>query len=284
MHVAATPGRAPGAGGSAQPNAGRNRPRSQQNGESGENGQSGQSAGDGDNAASSDARQDRAQGRGGQARGGKAQGQSQKPEGKSAKAKDPAMAGPDAVALLTADHRKVERLFDDFEKAQNASQKSEIALQICKELIVHAQIEEEIFYPALRDAAHTQPKVDTKVDEAQVEHDSAKLLIQEILAGSPNEPFFDAKVKVLAEQIRHHVREEEQEKDGLFAKAKSAGVNQKELGERLVRRKQELMETMAEGEPEPPQPTSFNAQPAPSHGRIPRRRAPPRPQRPGTRP
>ena len=110
----------------------------------------------------------------------------------------------DPTELLKSDHRKVEQLFGSFEKATNADQKSQLAAQICTELMVHTLIEEELFYPASK--GHVEQRL---LDEAQVEHDGAKTLIIEIKAGLPADQFFDAKVKVLSEEIKHHVREEE---------------------------------------------------------------------------
>lgn len=144
--------------------------------------------------------------------------------------------GPDAIALLKADHREVERWFDDFEKTNSESKKQKLANQICTALTVHAQIEEEIFYPACREAGVD----DDMMDEADVEHDSAKKLIAAIEAGKPGDDHWDAKVTVLGEMIRHHVKEEEQ-RDGMFAKAKKADLDLDELGEELAARKKELM-------------------------------------------
>ena len=105
----------------------------------------------------------------------------------------------DATKLLAADHRKVEELFARFEKASGASSKAKLARQICTELKIHTMIEEEIFYPALRGKIE-----DDLLDEAYVEHDGAKMLVNEIEAAEPDEEFYDAKVKVLSEQIEHH--------------------------------------------------------------------------------
>lgn len=152
----------------------------------------------------------------------------------------------DAIALLKADHRTVEELFEKYEKARGSSSKAKIAQQICMELTIHAMIEEEIFYPACRGTVE-----DDMVDEAYVEHDGAKVLIAELLAGSPDDPFYDAKVSVLSEEIKHHVKEEEQ-RDGIFAQAKREGVDLDELGERLMARKAELQKQMkASGIPTP---------------------------------
>jgi hemerythrin superfamily protein len=151
----------------------------------------------------------------------------------------------DAVALLKADHRKVEDLFEKFESARSSKQK--IAEQICMELMIHAQIEEEIFYPACTGKVEDAELV----QEAYVEHDSAKVLIAEILAGSPDDEFYDAKVKVLSEMIKHHVKEEEKRAEGLFAEAKDAGLDMDALGEQLMARKEELMEEFKSGLPTP---------------------------------
>jgi hemerythrin superfamily protein len=134
----------------------------------------------------------------------------------------------DAIALLKADHRKVEELFEQFEGASGDGKKQKIAGQICLELTVHAQIEEEIFYPAC------EGKVEEDLlKEAYVEHDGAKVLIAEIEAGGPDDDFYDAKVKVLSEQIEHHVEEEEKRMEGVFSQARHAGLDMDALGDRL---------------------------------------------------
>ena len=142
----------------------------------------------------------------------------------------------DAVALLKADHRTVEELFAQFEKASGDGRKEKIARQICLELSVHAKIEEEIFYPAC------EGKIEEDLlKEAYVEHDGAKVLIAEILAGGPDDEFYDAKVTVLQEQIEHHVEEEEKRMEGLFAQARKAGLDMDALGEQMATRKAELV-------------------------------------------
>ena len=153
----------------------------------------------------------------------------------------------DAVALLKEDHRTVEDLFAQFEKASGEGRKQKLASQICLELSVHARIEEEIFYPAC------EGKVEEDLlKEAYVEHDGAKLLIAEILAGEPSDEFYDAKVTVLQEQIEHHVKEEEQRLEGLFAQARKAELDMDALGEQLAARKGELIaEYQASGIPSP---------------------------------
>ncbi len=150
----------------------------------------------------------------------------------------------DAVSLLKADHRKVEALFESFEKARDSDRKEKIVTQICTELTIHAMIEEEIFYPACTG----QVKDDDLIDEAYVEHDGAKVLISELSKSDPGNEFYDAKVKVLSEMIKHHVKEEEKRGEGIFAEAKEAGLDMEALGERLMQRKQELMAEFQEGD------------------------------------
>ena len=153
----------------------------------------------------------------------------------------------DAVALLKADHEKVAGLFAKFEKASGDGAKEKIAKQICLELSVHAKIEEEIFYPACEGEVE-----EDLLKEAYVEHDGAKVLIAEILAGGPDDEYYDAKVTVLQEQIEHHVEEEEMRMEGLFAQARKGGVDMDRLGEKLAARKAELTaEFEANGVPKP---------------------------------
>jgi hypothetical protein len=156
-------------------------------------------------------------------------------------------AGQDAVALLKADHRKVEGLFKKAEKAKGGA-KEKLVEQICNELIIHTTIEEEIFYPACRG----EDVEEDKLDEAQVEHDGAKVLINDLLQSGASSPMYDAKLTVLSEYIKHHVKEEEQPGKGLFAEAKRKGVDVNELGARIKARKLELMrEAEEEGLPRP---------------------------------
>ena len=153
----------------------------------------------------------------------------------------------DAIALLKQDHRTVEELFEKFEKASGDGRKQDLAEQICLELSVHAEIEEEIFYPAC------EGKVEEDLlKESYVEHDGAKVLIAEIMGGGPDDEFYDAKVKVLQEEIEHHVQEEERRMEGLFAQARKAGLDMDALGEQLAARKQELTEQFkTNGLPDP---------------------------------
>lgn len=153
----------------------------------------------------------------------------------------------DAVALLKEDHRTVEELFAKFEKASGDGRKEQLATQICLELSIHARIEEEIFYSACEGKVE-----DDLLKEAYVEHDGAKLLIAEILAGEPSDEFYDAKVTVLQEQIEHHVQEEEKRLEGMFAQASKAKLDMEELGEQLAACKAELTAKYeASGIPEP---------------------------------
>ena len=143
---------------------------------------------------------------------------------------------PDAIALLKADHRKVEDLFEKFESAKSDSVKKTLAMQICTELTVHAMIEEEIFYPAFLQATEDKDMH----HEAQVEHAGAKKLIAEIEDSGPSDDYYDAKVKVLSEMIKHHVKEEEQP-GGMFAEARKSDMDLGTLGAQLKARKRELM-------------------------------------------
>jgi hypothetical protein len=158
----------------------------------------------------------------------------------------------DAIALLKADHRKVEDLFDKFEKAKGAERKKALAQEICMELSIHATIEEEIFYPACKGKVE-----EDRLSEAYVEHDGAKVMIAELLGSSPDDEFYTAKMSVLSEEIKHHVKEEEKPGDGVMAQARAAGLDMDALGEKLMARKQQLMKKFeAEGLP-PPTTRSF---------------------------
>jgi hemerythrin superfamily protein len=153
----------------------------------------------------------------------------------------------DAVALLKADHRKVEDLFEKFESAKSDSVKKTLAVQICTELVVHSTIEEEIFYPACTGAIE-----EDTLTEAYVEHDGAKVIIAELAQSGPENEFFDSKVKVLSEMIKHHVKEEEMRSEGMFAQAREAGLDMDALGEKMAARKQQLLaEIKANGLPTP---------------------------------
>lgn len=152
----------------------------------------------------------------------------------------------DATHILAADHRAVEALFDQFEKADRKDKKAQIAGEICTELKIHAQIEEEVFYPALKGKID-----DDLLKEAYVEHDGAKLLINDIEASEVDDEFFDAKVTVLSEEIKHHVREEEKQHENMFQQARAADVDLDALGERMLARKKEL-KAKAEADGLPP--------------------------------
>ena len=143
------------------------------------------------------------------------------------------MASQDAMDLLTQDHRKVEKMFDEFKKSKD----NKLVKEACNELKIHTQIEEEIFYPALRKALDETDLL----DEAKVEHDSAKELISQLEGMRPNEKLYAAKFTVLGEYIKHHVKEEEKE---LFPKAKKTDLDFDDLGEQLRTRKQELQKEM----------------------------------------
>jgi hypothetical protein len=159
----------------------------------------------------------------------------------------------DALQLLSSDHRKVEELFEQFENAKGASKKQEIVLQLCTELKVHAMIEEEIYYPAIRGKVE-----DDDLDEAYVEHDGAKMLINDLEKAEPDEDFYDAKVSVLQEQIEHHVKEEEKQRDNLFSQTRKTDVDLKALGARMAARKAELMALAQSGGLPAAEPATLN--------------------------
>ena len=159
----------------------------------------------------------------------------------------------DALQLLSADHRKVEELFEQFENAKGASKKQEIVLQLCTELKVHAMIEEEIYYPAIRGKVE-----DDDLDEAYVEHDGAKMLINDLEKAEPDEDFYDAKVSVLQEQIEHHVKEEEKQRDNLFSQTRKTDVDLQALGARMAARKAELMALAQSGGLPAAEPATLN--------------------------
>jgi hemerythrin superfamily protein len=146
----------------------------------------------------------------------------------------------DAIALLMADHKKVKKLFSDFDKLKEEGSdeaKAAIVDQICSELKIHTELEEEIFYPAVRKAIDDSDLM----DEALVEHAGAKDLIAQLEDASPEDDLYDAKVTVLGEQIDHHVKEEEGD---MFPKAKKAKVDTEALGATMLKRKMALMEKM----------------------------------------
>jgi hypothetical protein len=142
---------------------------------------------------------------------------------------------PLAVSLLKQDHREVEGWFDEYEQLEEDAEKLELFSRIALALKVHTQIEEELFYPSERGEVE-----DDLLDEALVEHAGAKKLIAEIEAMKPADELYDAKVKVLGEYIKHHVKEEEQP-GGVFAQAKRGDVDLDAMGEKLKARKAELM-------------------------------------------
>jgi len=150
----------------------------------------------------------------------------------------------DAISLLKADHRQVASWFSSFEKTRSEMRKQQLATRICRALKVHTRIEEEIFYPAFLEQAQDEDMH----HEAVVEHDAAKKLIAEIAAATPTDEYYDAKVTVLSEMIKHHVKEEEQP-GGMFAKARKSGMDLAELGRRLAARKKQLMNSSGSSAP-----------------------------------
>lgn len=147
----------------------------------------------------------------------------------------------DAIKLLTNDHDEVEKLFRQFQKSKkDGARKAEIVRQICTALTVHAEIEEEIFYPAMRDAL--AEKDESMMDEAAIEHETIRNLVEEIEDAGEDDDMLSARVKVLCEYVTHHVKEEEEK---IFPKAKKARLDLEALGAELAERKAELMEEEA---------------------------------------
>ena len=145
--------------------------------------------------------------------------------------------GTNAVEILKQDHDEVEKLFDQYEDAKdedNAELKAEIVAAVCKALTIHAQIEEELFYPAMR---RQEEDASDLIDEAAVEHQTLKNLVAELLVAAPGDDLYDAKVKVLSEYVKHHVKEEEGE---MFPMARKADIDLDALGKKLRERKGEL--------------------------------------------
>lgn len=151
-------------------------------------------------------------------------------------------AKQDVLALLKEDHQKVRKMFDQFEKMKekdgNEAEIQQLVRTVCTELTIHAQLEEELFYPAMREAAQDAEDL---LDEAQVEHDSAKQLITELSSMRPGDPLYEAKVTVLGEYVKHHVEEEEKE---MFQKAKKAKLDLASLAQQTMQRKQELRQEL----------------------------------------
>jgi hemerythrin superfamily protein len=145
----------------------------------------------------------------------------------------------DAIDLLKADHQRVERMFRRFAQARGREERAALGGKICDLLAVHMRIEEEIFYPAFMQATG-----DVEMHhEAEVEHDGVKILIAQIRQSSPDDAHYTAKIKVLGTLVRHHVQEEEK-RDGMFAEARSAGMDLLALGEELKTRRDQLKRRM----------------------------------------
>ncbi|MDN4039647.1 hemerythrin domain-containing protein [Massilia sp. YIM B02443] len=152
------------------------------------------------------------------------------------KTKDQA-AEQDAIVLLTKQHKEVADMFDEFENMSDraTTSKKKLVEKICEQLIMHTAIEEEIFYPAVREASK---ETEDMVDEAVVEHASAKDLIAQLQEADPGDELYDAKVKVLGEQIEHHVEEEEEE---MFPKVRKLKLDLQALGQEMAARRDELL-------------------------------------------
>jgi hemerythrin superfamily protein len=165
----------------------------------------------------------------------KAQSTTASPVTATPSATPPMTHKPDGSAIdaLKQDHRRVEQLFAEFEEEADGDRKDGLVQEICRELIIHTKLEEEIFYPACREGLSEKEML----DEAQVEHDSAKFLIGDLLEASSGDRFRNAKVSVLTEQIKHHVAEEENPGDGIFVRAQASGLDTAEVAQRLRERK-----------------------------------------------
>ena len=161
----------------------------------------------------------------------------------SDKSEDDELDEQDAVSLLTSDHAEVKQMFEEYRQLvqDNADddRRDELAAEICSALTVHAEIEEDIFYPALRERLDD----DLALDQAEVEHAIARDLVEQIEAMEPDDALFDARVLVLAEYVEHHVQEEESE---IFPQAEKSGIDLDELGAELADRKHELMSELEE--------------------------------------
>lgn len=153
--------------------------------------------------------------------------------GRRASSRRPRTRKPDAISLLKEDHAKVRQLFDRFERTRGESEKERLAKTICDELTVHTQLEEQLFYPAAREAIEDEDLM----NEAEVEHQSAKDLIDQIRASSPSDPRYDALVTVLGEYVKHHIGEEEGE---MFKQVRSSELDLTQLGEQMKERKRML--------------------------------------------
>jgi len=149
----------------------------------------------------------------------------------------------DAIKMLADDHREVEALFEKYENARGPAAQAKIVRQICDELTIHALIEEQVFYPAVRAVVD-----DDMMDEAQVEHDSAKGLILSLRDADPGEAYYEAKVSVLKEQVEHHVYEEERQRGSIFAQARKADLDLEALGAEMAALKMQLQAQAKAGE------------------------------------
>lgn len=148
----------------------------------------------------------------------------------------------DAISILREDHRRIDDLFRQFDKTRAETLRGELAQRICVELLIHARVEEEIFYPALREAIDA----DELMDEADIEHDAAARLIEEILRMRPGADHYCARVKVLGDYVRHHVQ---QEQNRMFSKAREARLDMRALGEQIQERKKELQQGLLSHRP-----------------------------------
>ena len=157
---------------------------------------------------------------------------------KSAAGRKSGAESQNAIELLKADHQEVDQLFEKFQSARGRSQRKKLVEQIAVALTVHATIEEEIFYPACSEHGVEEDNL----EEAQVEHDTVKLLVRELVNGSLDDEYYDAKMTVLSEYVKHHVKEEEEPQEGIFARLEKTDADLEEIGQELKERKEELMD------------------------------------------
>lgn len=155
----------------------------------------------------------------------------------------PSQRSRDALQMLANDHRTVEQLFEKYDNARSPSAQAKIVRQICEELTIHAMVEEQVFYPAVSELVE-----DDMMDEAQVEHDSAKALILSLQQAEPGDAFYDAKVSVLKEQVEHHVYEEERQRGSMFAQVRKADIDLEALGQEMAALKKQLQAQAKSGD------------------------------------
>jgi hemerythrin superfamily protein len=148
-----------------------------------------------------------------------------------------ASRAPNAITMLKQDHEAVSGLVEKYERGKSrlsSQRKQQMAKQICRMLTIHATIEEELFYPAAREQVRG---LDDMLDEAEIEHSTVKELIQTVESSAPDDELYDARIKVIGEYVKHHVKEEQNE---IFPKVRKSKLDLEDLGEQMLARRQEL--------------------------------------------